>query len=213
MFTSPTVIKVGGSLFDLPDLGGKLARMLNMPGMRKALLVPGGGATANVVREWDRCHGLGEETSHWLALHALALNARFLAKLLPAGTTEIVDDLDQCRESWRQGRWPIINLYAMARADEGRPGCLPHRWSVTSDSLALRMAFLIHARRLILLKSASLPEGIDWDEASRRRFVDSYFGEMIRGTRGLGQEPLEIQTVNFRTWSPTRPIDSPSGES
>ena len=44
------VIKVGGSLFDRPDLGPQLLReMKRFPGQR-LLLVPGGGATANAVR-------------------------------------------------------------------------------------------------------------------------------------------------------------------
>jgi aspartokinase-like uncharacterized kinase len=197
------VIKVGGSLFDLPDLGGKLRRLLDMPGMNETILVPGGGATANVVREWDRCHGLGEERSHWLALQALSLNARLLASLLPAEATEIVSDLEQCSESWRQGRTPIIDLLAVARADDGRPGCLPHCWSVTSDSLAARVAILIQAPKLILLKSTSIPEGINWAEAGRRGLVDPIFAEVIRQTSRAGQRPMEVQAVNFRQWPAT----------
>ncbi len=197
---SAIVIKVGGSLFDLPDLGRKLSRLLRMPGMNEAILVPGGGATANVAREWDRCHGLGEETSHWLALQALSLNARFLASLLPAETTEIVSDLEQSSESWRQGRTPIIDLYAVAQADEGRPGCLPHCWAVTSDSLAARIALLVQARQLLLLKSTSIPEGIDWAEASRRDFVDPFFADLIREIRKPGHKPMEVHAVDFRNW-------------
>jgi aspartokinase-like uncharacterized kinase len=200
---SAIVIKVGGSLFDLPELGGRLRRLLDMPGMNETILVPGGGATANVVREWDRCHGLGEEVSHWLALQALSLNARFLASLLPAEKSEIVSDLEHCPESWRQGRTPIIDLLAVARADEGRPGSLPHCWAVTSDSLAARIAILIQAPRLILLKSTSIPEGIDWAEAGRRGLVDPIFAEVIRQTSRAGQRPMEVQAVNFRQWPAT----------
>jgi len=201
VLTSPIVIKVGGSLFDLPDLGGKLVRLLNMPGINEVLLVAGGGATADLVRDWDRCHGLGEERSHWLALQALSLNARFLANLLPAEKTEIVDHLDQCAETWRQGRWPIVDLHAIARADEGRPGCLPHCWSVTSDSLAARIAILVQARQLLLLKSTFIPQGIDWAEAGWRGLVDPIFAEVIRRTSTGGQRSMEIQAVNFRQWA------------
>jgi aspartokinase-like uncharacterized kinase len=174
-----------------------------MPVMREALLVPGGGATANVVREWNRCHGLGEEAAHWLALQALSLNARFLASLLPAETTVIVNDLEQCSESWRLGRTPIIDLLAVARADEARPGCLPHCWAVTSDSLAARIAFLVQARQLLLLKSTSVPERIDWTEASREGFVDPFFAALIREIQKPGQKPMEVRAVDFRNWPAT----------
>src|SRR5262245_19403362 len=79
----PIVVKVGGSLYDLPDLGPRLQRWLDALHTRSILIVPGGGALADAVRDLDQIHGLGEETAHWLALRALTLNAYFLAALLP----------------------------------------------------------------------------------------------------------------------------------
>ena len=85
-----TVVKVGGSLFDLPDLRQRLQSYLARFDADKVALVPGGGATADAVRAFDRVHRLGEETSHWLAIQALSVNARFLQTILP-GATIIVD--------------------------------------------------------------------------------------------------------------------------
>src|SRR5262249_34532604 len=78
----PVVVKVGASLNDLGDLRPRLECFLKELGTREIVIVPGGGSTADAVRELDRCHNLGEETAHWLALHALKLNAHFLAQLL-----------------------------------------------------------------------------------------------------------------------------------
>ena len=47
------------------------------------LFVPGGGPTADVIRDFDRIHQLGEEQAHWLALAALQLNADFLVSFYP----------------------------------------------------------------------------------------------------------------------------------
>src|SRR5262249_17829191 len=69
----PVVVKVGGSLFDLQDLGPRLHALLTVRPQCSPLLVPGGGAVADVVRALDRRHQLGEETSHWLALQAMSL--------------------------------------------------------------------------------------------------------------------------------------------
>src|SRR5262249_50947889 len=77
------VVKVGGSLYDLPGLGARLRAWLERLPSREVLLVPGGGPAADVVRDLDRLHRLGEEAAHWLALRALSVNARFLAALLP----------------------------------------------------------------------------------------------------------------------------------
>jgi aspartokinase-like uncharacterized kinase len=183
------IIKVGGSLFDLPDLGPRLRDWLAGQSIGDVLLVPGGGPAADVVRQYDRLHGLGEERAHWLALSALTLNARFIATLLPRGV--VVPDTRALDAEWRQGKIPVLDAHTFALADEGRPGCLPHCWSVTSDSLAARVAQVTGAGELVLLKSVSLPAGIDWTEAGKRGLVDAYFA------KALGSS-LSVRFIQFR---------------
>ena len=48
------VVKVGGSLFDWPDLGERLCRWLAVQEEKEILLVPGGGPTADVIRDCQR---------------------------------------------------------------------------------------------------------------------------------------------------------------
>jgi aspartokinase-like uncharacterized kinase len=185
------VIKVGGSLFDWPELAERLRRWLESLGRRELLLVPGGGATADVIRDFDRCHDLGEERAHWLALRALTLNAHFLRDLLPNGAG--IQSLADAPACWQRGDVPILDAEAFCRADELRPGCLPHAWSVTSDSIAARVARVAGAAKLVLLKSTDLPPGTGWREAGQSRLVDPVFGE------ALGHAP-EVDWVNLRRW-------------
>src|SRR5262249_26138012 len=77
------VVKVGGSLYDLADLGARLGRLLVSLGDPDGLLVRGGGGSADVIRAFDRLHGLGPVRSHWLALRACLLNAHVLLDLVP----------------------------------------------------------------------------------------------------------------------------------
>jgi aspartokinase-like uncharacterized kinase len=193
MTEAPVVVKVGGSLFDLPGLGGRLADWLGTLRRREVILVTGGGAAAEVVRTLDRIHQLGEETSHWLALRSLGLTARVLAALLPGSA--VVGQLSECPPLWRAGDVPILDPFAFATDDEGRPGALPHRWDVTSDSLAARVALVVAARELVLLKSVAIPPGLDWNEAGRCGYVDAYFPTAVR-------QGLAARAVNLREWQP-----------
>jgi 5-(aminomethyl)-3-furanmethanol phosphate kinase len=191
MATLAVVVKVSGSLFDLPDLGLRLRRCLDELGTRDVLLIPGGGITADAVRQLDRWQKLGEEHSHWLALRAMTLNAGFLAALLSNGV--VIKELNEYRDALTEGKAPILDAYAFCREDERRPGCLPHTWAVTSDAVAARVAAVAGARQLLLLKSVPLPEGIDWVEAGHRGLIDRYCGDL------LGQLPLtEVRWVHFR---------------
>lgn len=172
------VVKVGGSLFDLPDLGERLQRWLARVGDAHVILVPGGGATADAVRAWDRRQQLGEDKSHWLALRALSLNAHFLGDVLPK--SRVIENLDERHEAHSTGLLPILDMHAFARDDEQYAGRLPHSWQVTSDSLAARVAERLPARRLVLLKSVTINAGIGWEEAARHGFVDGFFPEIAR---------------------------------
>src|SRR5437763_14345584 len=107
-----TVVKIGGSLYDLPDLGPRLRDWLLTLTASKVLLVPGGGPTADVIREFDRVHGLGEQVAHDLALRSLTLNAWFLAELLG------VPVLDPCGSAWEG--LALLDGFAFGRNEDVR---------------------------------------------------------------------------------------------
>jgi aspartokinase-like uncharacterized kinase len=189
---SPVIVKVGGSLFDWPDFAVRLERWLAAQPTPKLALVPGGGSTANVVRELDRQHGLGDEAAHWLALQAMTLNGHFLAELLKHRRPVLSGDAATWPGLWREGKLPILDGYAFADADERRPEHLPHRWDVTSDSVAARVAVVANARRLILLKSVAVSAVTTWDDAARQGVVDPHFGSIV------AKAGLDAVIVNLR---------------
>lgn len=133
------VVKVGGSLLDLPDLA------MRLQAWRPALFVAGGGAMADAVRRLHRIHGLPEEVSHWLALRTCTIHAHFLAHLLNLPVVS------------RPEQGPgVLDAFAFCEADEANPEHLPHTWEATSDSLAARVAEVARAE-LVLLKSTDGP--------------------------------------------------------
>jgi aspartokinase-like uncharacterized kinase len=189
---SPVIVKVGGSLFDLPDFGVRLERWLATQRSPARVLVPGGGLTANVVRALDRRHGLGDEAAHWLALQAMTLNGYFLAALLKHLRPVVNGDVSAWPGLCREGRLPILDAYTFAQADESRPTHLPHTWNATSDAVAARVAVVANARRLILLKSVTVSPGLNWDEVARQGVIDSSFAEIV------AQSGLDAVVVNLR---------------
>jgi aspartokinase-like uncharacterized kinase len=180
------VVKVGGSLFDLPDLGPRLRSFLASLEEGDRLIVPGGGPTVEAMRGFDCIHALGQEASHWLALRACTVNAHFLACLLDGA--RVVSSPELCRGI------DVLDPFAFAIGDEDRTGCLPHCWDATSDSLAARVAAVARAR-LVLLKSVTLPADIDWFTAAVERHVDSIFPTIVRAAG------LHAKSVNLRDWT------------
>jgi aspartokinase-like uncharacterized kinase len=188
------VVKVGGSLHDVPRFGEQLRRWLDSLPTRRVLLIAGGGPPADWVRQLDRLDELGEERAHWLALRSLSFTAHALAARLPGAT--VIETPEDRRQVWRDGGWPVLDVYSFAIADEASPDHLPHLWEVTSDSLAARVAQVVGIAVLVLLKSVSLPAGCTWEQAARQGIVDARFPKIM----AAGGEPLRVQVVNFRQW-------------
>lgn len=167
------VVKVGGSLFDFDGLTPALRYWLLQQPPAVNVLLAGGGPWAEAVREADRRFHLGDEASHWLCIDALALTARLLANLLPEATFYqdflALRDEVACRVCAVVPVPPIVFSPAtFVRNDaEHHPQSLPRDWSVTSDSIAARLAEQLRAEELVLLKST--------DAHSASGLVDDYF--------------------------------------
>jgi len=181
--TSPSglvVIKVGGSLLDWPELPGRLAAFLDNRRGRaarlreQAVLIAGGGPFADLIRTMDHTHDLGDQIAHRLAIRSLDVTAELLAGLLPgSAVVHRPEDLRTCRDS---GQVPILAPGRfLEELDDRGPDPLPASWDVTSDSIAARIAGLLGARHLILLKSAGLSAEIDRGQAARLGLVDAMF--------------------------------------
>jgi aspartokinase-like uncharacterized kinase len=172
----PLIVKVGGSLFGSPDLGPRLRDWLAANAPPKTILVPGGGRLADVVRDFDRTHALGDELAHRLALHAMTINADVLAALVPDSC--VIDGPDLAALAWDQGRTPVLDALAFCESDEDP---LPVTWAVTSDSVAARLAVVAEVTDLVLLKSAPPPSGdvAAWAAAG---YVDEWLPRVLAGT-------------------------------
>jgi 5-(aminomethyl)-3-furanmethanol phosphate kinase len=174
------VYKVGGSLFDWPELFPRLIEFFNSEPTRP-LIVSGGGAAADVVRDWDQVHRLGDVRSHRLAIRSLSLAGEFLADGLGA---RIVSHRQDAKAAWAAGRIAVLDAATFIEREIAADAVpLPATWDVTSDSIAAWVAARWPAR-LTLVKSAS--PGV-----SLNHYVDSYFAR-------AGATLKNVEWVNLR---------------
>jgi 5-(aminomethyl)-3-furanmethanol phosphate kinase len=189
------VVKVGGSLLDWPELPARLVSYLEGRRGDRPVLVAGGGAFADTLRDLDACHSLGEARSHALALRVLDLSAHVLADLLPG--SKLVDGLAAIHDAWAIERLPILAPRRFLDDDDRSPDPLPHTWATTTDAIAARLAVRLGARGLALLKSTPLPEGINRQEAARLGLVDEEFPRAADGVPGVTFVNLRDQSTNL----------------
>ena len=188
------VIKLGGSLLDLPDMAQRVAEFVATDGGSRALLLVGGGAAADIVRAFDRRFGLDEEDGHWLAVRAMQLNAHLVAALLEA---PLVVDPTQCEREWERRQLPVVDPLLWLEREEAHGQTVPHRWSFTSDSIAAHLARTLGAARLTLLKSDIPDSDCGTVRAAGLGVVDEDFPEASRGVP-------RVELLNLRVQPPAR---------
>jgi 5-(aminomethyl)-3-furanmethanol phosphate kinase len=143
-----TVVKVGGGL--AREAGDRalrtLCRTIADAGARHPLVVvPGGAAFADAVREHDRRFALRGATAHRMAILAMEQFGWLLSDLIPGAIP--CSDLPAARAAAARGATPILLPAALLARDP-----LPASWAVTSDSIAAWVAGAGHATRLVLVK-------------------------------------------------------------
>ena len=176
----PVVIKVGGSLLNWSELPTRLGEFLKNKVTERLVLVVGGGALVEAIRELDSTHHLGETRSHALAMHALDVTAHLLASLIEG--LAVVDCSDQVASTWSAGRVPVFaprRFLGCVDACSDNP--LPETWETTSDSIAARIALHLGASSVILLKSRSPGTLRSVNELASAGLVDPRFPEASEG--------------------------------
>ena len=141
----PIVVKLGGSVVRSGELDAWLDAIAAAPG--PVVLVPGGGALADEVRDMQHRLGFGDIAAHRMALMAMDQLALAVGSLR-AGF-RVCESEDDLQGALRERQ---IAVWAPSRLVAGRID-IPPSWTITSDSLALWLASRLGAERLFLIKS------------------------------------------------------------
>jgi 5-(aminomethyl)-3-furanmethanol phosphate kinase len=195
-----TVVKAGGGLArEAGDAALRtLCRAIGDAGARHALLVvPGGAAFADAVREHDRRFDLRAATSHRMAITAMDQFGWLLSDLIPGGVA--CTEVAAARAAGARGRIPILLPAASLASDP-----LPVSWEVTSDSIAAWVAGAASAGRLVLVKPV---EGLyrDWPPQGRpiaRLSVDE-LAELRAAGQAAGVDahlPEALRAAGVEAW-------------
>ena len=196
----PTVVKVGGGLArEAGDSALRtLCRTIGDAGTRHPLLVvPGGAAFADAVREHDSRFALRAATAHRMAILAMEQFGWLLSDLIPGAVR--CTDLAAARTAAARGGTPILLPAALLAGDP-----LPASWGVTSDSIAAWVAGAGHAARLVLVKPV---DGLyrDWpaDGEPLARLSVGELAELRAAGRAAGVDrhlPEALRVAGVEAW-------------
>jgi len=142
-------IKIGGSFFEeqalkkLENITSIIKQQSSGEDKMKFLLITGGGKAADLVRKFDSEVDLNDKSSHFAAIAAMELNAYLLS--------DFFEDFGFCSADEFFGEKNNINIFLPLEYYR-RLDPLPHSWQVSSDSIALELAYRVGAANLILMK-------------------------------------------------------------
>jgi 5-(aminomethyl)-3-furanmethanol phosphate kinase len=140
-----TVIKVGGSLARQPQrLRALCSKLCELSGKHSLVVVPGGGEFADTVRQLDKRFTMSNQASHKMAVLGMDQYGWLLLDLM---TTAVASSCLQETKTALYDRKLVVFLPAQLMQKEDP---LENSWTVTSDSIALYIAHMLHAKRLLL---------------------------------------------------------------
>ncbi|MGV0005136.1 MAG: hypothetical protein ACNYPG_00630 [Candidatus Porifericomitaceae bacterium WSBS_2022_MAG_OTU9] len=173
MAAAVVVVKIGGSLMDSPQL----CLWLKAVQCRRAVLVPGGGAFADAVRIAQGGQAFADEAAHEMAILAMWQFGIMCCSL--HHDMKLFTTVAQGEKILAAGLTPVWCPHYMAMQWQD----LPHNWSVTADTLSLRLAAAMGAGDLILVKSA--PPKIIGQVPADGIIDEAFAGQYIRYGEGI----------------------------
>ncbi len=141
---------------------------------RPAVLVPGGGAFADTVRDEQQRLGFSDEAAHFMAILAMHQTGTMLVDMQPGRLTAAATEAE-LRGALGRGEVPVWMALSMAMTDPH----LPRDWSLTSDGLAAWLALQLRIPEVWLVKSATVPAGATLPSLVAQEIVDPVFADIV----------------------------------
>ena len=190
------IFKIGGQILEnsknIESTISQLTQLYEENILQKILLIPGGGSYANFIRRIDEELMLGDDLAHWMAIYSINYNGIELNRKYPK--LECIGELEKFQDAKK--KFCVFLPYNYLQKND----TLPHSWDVTSDSIALYIAYKLQLNRCFLIKDV---EGIYSNSMELiKKITTLQYGELKKSGRlaeiGLNQDNLKK----------SKPIDS-----
>ena len=170
------VIKLGGSLYNTPELKHWLSTLADYSKKQPLVIVPGGGPFADQVRNAQKKHHFSDEIAHHMAIIAMKQFGLMIKALEPR--------LEPQSEYHDFAIWlPDDSLLDQS--------LLSKNWDISSDSIALWFAHQSNAEQLFLVKrSTHVYESIE--KLCSLEIIDKGFPQLF------SHIPVTTKIINYQ---------------
>jgi aspartokinase-like uncharacterized kinase len=176
------VVKIGGSLYNTPELKIWLHTLANSSHSSPIVIVPGGGPFADQVRRAQEHHHFNDTTAHHMALVAMKQFGLMLISLEA-----------KCQPFNSQEPLPSLSVWLPDDSLLSESTLLPN-WDLSSDSLALWLASKLNAKQLLLVKHVDI-KTTSIQQLTVNQVIDRHFCHLFK------QFPIPTQIIHFQSYS------------
>ncbi|NHJ23926.1 MAG: hypothetical protein EAX89_05095 [Candidatus Lokiarchaeota archaeon] len=149
MLIDQAIFKVGGKIFEnrknLISTISQLTSLYERNIIHKIVLIAGGGSYANFIRRLDQKFSIGDDISHWMAIYSMDLNGKKISRYFPrVKRTKNLEEIKKANKIFT-----IFLPYKFLRQND----ILDHSWNISSDSIALYLAYKLNMKICFLIKN------------------------------------------------------------
>ena len=190
------IFKIGGKILEnsknIKSTISQLAQLYEENILQKIFLIPGGGSYANFIRMIDKELKLGDDLAHWMAVYSMNYNGIELNRKYPK--LECIGELEKVQDTKK--KFCIFLPFSYLREND----TLPHSWDVTSDSIALYIAYKLQLNRCFLIKDV---DGIFNKEKELIKSISTFKYNELKGSNQLDKIKEDYKNIKK-----SKPIDS-----
>jgi len=177
------VVKLGGSLYNTPELPQWLTALADYSTQHSIVIVPGGGPFADQVRRAQALHHFNDGIAHHMALIAMKQFGLLLASIAPK--CQLINGLETPRGPF--SIW-LPNDELLLEPD------LKKSWDISSDSIALWLTNKLDAEQLLLIKRP-LIQTSSIAALTSRSVIDAGFAQLFAEKR------ITTKIINYQSYS------------